>query len=278
MSATTLTSPQTGLTEDQLRYYQTFGYIVLKRLFSPEEVKTIQREVNHAMAVQYAHKPFDGKARHWTMMLEADTPFFSSLLEDPRFLSIAKQLYGHDVLGVGTDANRYVGNSGWHRDTVTILQYGVKFAFYLEPVEATTGALRVVPSSHRYPDDTEFGKLIRSFPIQDVPAQALESVPGDVVGFDIRTYHGSYGGSNDRRMCTVVYYGNPKNAAEEEFLRKQGEGNIKASFKQFGCKRQYLYPRTWMENPGKSANRQWWIDRLKQIGYFECPGVVEPAP
>ncbi|MBI2192352.1 MAG: phytanoyl-CoA dioxygenase family protein [Planctomycetes bacterium] len=275
MPDSTLKGQQVGLTDDQLRFYKTFGYVVLRGFFTPEEVQIIQREVSHAMTVQYAHKPFDGTARHWTMMLEEDTPFFASLMEDPRFLTIAKHLYGQDVLGVGTDANRYVGNTGWHRDTATVLQYGVKFAFYLDPVDALTGALRVVPSSHRYPDDEEFGKLIRGFAVQDVPAQALQSEPGDAVAFDLRTYHASFGGSRDRRMCTVVYYGNPRNAEEEESLRRQGEGNVRGSFKQFGCKRQYLYPRTWYQNPNRSPDRQWWIDRLKQIGYFDWPGVLQ---
>jgi hypothetical protein len=227
------------------------------------------------MHQQYAHRPYDGTKRHWTMMLEGDTPLFAGLMEDPRFLNPTKQMYGEDVLGVCVDANRYVGHTGWHRDTATIHQYGIKWAFYLEPVDAETGALRVVPGSHAFPDDAPFNKYMSTFEVDQVPAQALVSQPGDVVGFDLRCWHASLGGSNDRRMCTVVYYGNPKNNAEEQALVNQAKNNAKISWQQFGCKREYLYSQDWLSNKPQNPDRQHWIDRLTKLGYFAAPGLVE---
>lgn len=279
MSEMIQSMPTTGqLTLEQIDFYHAFGYVVFKQLFTPDEVAEIRKEFDHAMAMQYPHKPFDGTQRHWTMMLEGDTPFFCRLLEDPRFMNPAKQLYGEDALGVGVDANRYVGNTGWHRDTMTTLQYGVKYAFYLEPVGANNGALRVIPSSHRYPNDTTFGELMRKFSIAQVPAQVIDSQPGDVVAFDLRTWHASFGGSNDRRMCTVVYYGNPKNHAEEQALVEQGRLNPRISYKEFGCTRQYLYSRAWLDNPGRNPDRQRWIGRLNELQYFDLPGMAENGP
>lgn len=161
---------------------------------------------------------------------------------------------------------------------MTVLQYGVKFAFYLEPVGANNGALRVLPSSHRYPNDADFNALMRKFSIAQVPAQVLDSQPGDVVAFDLRTWHASFGGSNDRRMCTVVYYGNPKNEDEEKVLIEQGRMNPKFSYKGFGCKRQYLYPRAWLDNPDHNPDRQRWIDRLNELQFFDLPGTAEHGP
>src|SRR5688500_8034045 len=100
MSQTTVSSsiytpsPDGLLSDKQLAFFKAFGFIVLRQLFRPEEVKTIRREFDHAMHEQYAHRPYDGKKRHWTMMLEGDTPLFSSLMEDPRFLKPTKQMYG----------------------------------------------------------------------------------------------------------------------------------------------------------------------------------------
>jgi hypothetical protein len=270
---------ETGLelTGDQVEFFNTFGYVVLKQFFSADELATIRREFDHAMNAQYAHKPFDGTARHWTMMMEPSTPFFASLMEQSHLLSIAKRFYGEDVLGIGVDANRYVGNSNWHRDTRTVLQYGIKFAFYLEPVDADSGALRVIPGTQRLPDDEAFGVGVRKQSIEQVPAQVLASEPGDIVGFDLRLWHASYGGSDDRHMCTVVYYANPKTLEGEQVLREQAARNVEISFKKFGCKRQYMYSRAWFANPERNPDRQWWIDRLSQLGYFEPPGVVESA-
>jgi hypothetical protein len=270
-----ITAPPTsrGMSEEQLSFYRAFGYIHFKGFFTPGEAATIDREFERAMHEQYAHKPFDGSSRHWTMMLDEETPFFANMMEDPRFLATAKQMYG-EVLGVATDANRYVGNTGWHRDTATVAQYGVKFAFYLEPVDAFTGALRVIPNSHLLSDDPSFGRWMSAVPGDQVPAQILKSEPGDVVGFDLRTWHSSFGGRANRRMCTVVYYAEPRTPQEREALAAQGRNNAKISYKQFGCKRQFLYSANWMANPRKNADRQHWIDRLTEIGYF-VPDLVE---
>lgn len=208
-------------------------------------------------------------------MMDEDTPFFASLLEDARFLSVARQLYGDDVIGVGADANRYTGDTGWHRDTGSVDQFGVKFAFYLQPVGPGSGALRVIPGTHRLPDDDEFAQGVRSLEAAEVPHVSLPSKPGDVVAFDLRLWHASQGGSTDRHMCTVVYYTNPKTEAQRAALQRQGEGNVRAGLENFQPRRRYLYSRAWMSNPHGSEVRQGWIDRLREIGYFDAPGVVE---
>ena len=181
-----------ALSEEQVRFFKAFGYLVLRQVFTSEEMAAISREVEQAMAQQYAHKPFDGSKRHWTMMMDEETPLHASLLEDERFLKAARQLYGDDVLGVGTDANRYVGNTNWHPDTVSLLQYGIKFAFYLQPVGADSGALRVMPGSHRFDlNDPLWGPAVRALPLEQVPAAVLAAEPGDVIGFDLRLWHAS---------------------------------------------------------------------------------------
>ena len=263
------------LDDDQLMFFRTFGYVVLKQLFTNEELALIDREFANAMEEQYPHRPYDGTVRHWTPMMDEATPFFGSLLEDPRFMTIAMQLYGEDALGIIVDANRYTGDTRWHRDTHTVLQYGVKFAFYLDPVDGESGARRVIPSTHRLPDNTDFADRVKPLAIGEVPACALRSEPGDVVAFDLRLWHSSLGGGEDRRMCTVVYYGNPKSEAEEEALRDLGEKIPKFSLEQFDCKRRYLYSSQWLSNPGGNRDRQRWIERLREIGFLNPPGMVE---
>ncbi|MCE9613618.1 MAG: phytanoyl-CoA dioxygenase family protein [Lentisphaerae bacterium] len=273
-----MTKPGTALTTEQVSFFRTFGYLVFRNLFSTEELAVIQHEFDQALTSQYTHRPYDGSKRHWTMMMDEDTPFFASLLEDPRFLAPARQCYGPDVLGVAIDANRYTGNTGWHPDTGSLLQYGVKFAFYLQPVGTDSGALRVLPATHRlFPFSKEFSDGIGATPLRDVPCQVLESNPGDVIAFDLRLWHASHGGGRDRRMCTVVYYNNPKTPEEVEFLRQQGADNVKIGLEAFRPQRHFLYSARWIANPNRNPARQLWIDRLREVGYFDAPGVVEAA-
>ncbi len=264
-----------GLTDAQRDFYNTFGYVVLRGVFSTTELDAIREEFDFMLTDQYSHTPYDGSVRHWTPMMDEDTPFLANLMEDVRFFSVAKQLYGDDVLGVIVDGNRYTGDTHWHRDTATVHQYGVKFAFYLQPVDVGTGALRVIPGTHRLPNDDEFAQGVRSMHGESVPATALPSEPGDVVAFDIRLWHASFGSSEDRQMCTVVYYANPKNPDELEALRNQGARNVEAGIKSFKPKRRYIYSKKWASNPTDSSPRQCWIDRLTEVGYFDAPGVVQ---
>ena len=76
-------------------------------------------------------------------------------------------------------------------------------------------------------------------------------------------------------MCTVVYYANPKTEKERIALRNQGQGNVQAGLENFQPKRRFLYSKSWMANLHGNSDRQAWIDRLTEIGYYDARGVVE---
>lgn len=86
-----------------------------------------------------------------------------------------------------------------------------KMALYLDPVTATSGALRVIPGSQHYGD--HFAEALQEtlrqsqdklgIPGSAVPAISLDSNPGDVVVFNQNTKHSAWGGSNRRRMFTI---------------------------------------------------------------------------
>ena len=84
------------LTEQQYKLFQTFGFLILSKLFSQEELQTIETEFEHGLKKAYFDNPFDGTCRHWTTMMGAETPFFAHLLEDSRFCQVAEQIYGED--------------------------------------------------------------------------------------------------------------------------------------------------------------------------------------
>lgn len=269
----------TALTTEQVKFFKAFGFIVLRNFFRADEMKVIQREVAEEMAEQYASSPFDGTRRHWTVMMSEKTPYFANLLEDPRFMQPAKQMFGDDVLGIMTDSNRYVGDTPWHPDSREADFNGVKFAIYLDPVGAKTGALRVIPSSHLLSNENNkmIVDAISGRPIEDAPAHVLDSQPGDVVAFDLRLWHASCGGKTDRRMCTVIYYANPKTPAGMAELVSCAKKNVHMSHTMFMPQRKFLYPRYWLDNPQGNPNRQYWIDRQREIGCFDPEFVAERA-
>jgi hypothetical protein len=87
----------------------------------------------------------------------------------------------------------------------------IKIAFYLDKLNGNTGALRVIPGSHRIGDSfaEDLERSIRKsadlwgISGSQVPAIALDTTPGDILVFNHDLKHATYGGSQRRRMFTM---------------------------------------------------------------------------
>ena len=260
------------LTREQHRHFETFGFIVLRQFFSPREMQRAGNEFETALDALYAGDPFDGSKRHSAILTGEETPFFAGLPEDPRLYGIAEQLYG-DCFPITSDANRYVGDSRWHPDHYIDVEkdcYGIKFAYYLDPVGPESGALRVIPGSHRNPFWTAVDDAnTREADIRGVPGHVCASEPGDLVGFDVRLWHASCGGAAGRRMCTVVYYKSPQSAEEEKGMRWRAGHCVEAL-----APKPFVNPH-WASNPGNSGKRAGWLEQLERWGFMAPPGPGE---
>jgi hypothetical protein len=208
------------LTPQQLAFIDTFGYLVLPGLLRDK----IERITEEFEAVFAAHggghngKPHDGSARSCILPFIDQSEYLSALLDDPRVDGIFTSLLGDDYNFLGSDGNFYVGDTGWHSDTDWSGKMRgkpprifYKLALYLDPVGRDSGALRVIPGSHRYGDSfaEDLQQRLRTsreslgITGAEVPAIALESQPGDVVVFNQNTKHSAWGGGARRRMFTI---------------------------------------------------------------------------
>ena len=87
----------------------------------------------------------------------------------------------------------------------------IKMAFYLDPVGANSGCLRVIPGSCH--TDDHFAQLLQAADSPEpgtlgdrwraVPAIPLETQPGDLILFNHNTKHAAFGGGARRRMFTI---------------------------------------------------------------------------
>ena len=103
------------LSAAELRHYETFGFVVKRALLSADEIATIRVEHGAALESAQGHRANQNPPqRLWTRfqpLPEEVAPFTTLLIEDERFLAPAVQAMGSAV-GLGTDANRYVGGTG----------------------------------------------------------------------------------------------------------------------------------------------------------------------
>jgi ectoine hydroxylase-related dioxygenase (phytanoyl-CoA dioxygenase family) len=202
------------LSDQQRAFFQTFGFLAFPGLFADEIAAITQafEDVWQAHGSGHAGKAHDGTARSALVQFIDHDERLCALLDDPRILGIASGLLGNDFNYSGSDGNFYVGDTRWHSDGWR--SNGVrhiKMAFYLDPVGADSGCLRVIPGSCHTED--HFARLLQAEIAQSqqwwgidgrgVPAMALETQPGDLILFDHNTKHAAFGGSARRRMFTL---------------------------------------------------------------------------
>lgn len=192
------------LSKEQIDFFETFGFIKFPQLVA-DKIDWIIQE----FTLTFPEQAHDGSKR--TCIVPFIDQRMSTLLDDERILAIGKTLLGDDFNYMGSDGNYYTGNTGWHRDGYHEKYRHIKIAFYLDHLDADSGALRVIPGSHRLHD--RFGedlseKMSACEDIwgingEQVPAYALNVTPGDVLVFDHNLFHSSWKGSTERRMFTM---------------------------------------------------------------------------
>ena len=207
---------QKPLTAEQMAYFETFGFLSFPGLLADCVDKIIEEFENIWAAHGGGHhgSEHQGAARSAILPFLDESEYLSSLLDDHRIHDIAFSICGDDFNYTSSDGNLYVGDTGWHSDGYgTRPVISIKIAFYLDPVTGDTGALRVIPGSHRvgepYADALErsVGRDDSAFGMHGshVPAHAIETTPGDVLVFNHSIKHASFGGSKRRRMYTMNF-------------------------------------------------------------------------
>jgi hypothetical protein len=133
-----------------------------------------------------------------------------------RFHPLAEQLLGRACFPAAPFEILFFAAAGWHVDVGPDTP-ALKVAIYLETLDANTGALRVLPTSHLVPQ-TQLRPLQRMNPHQ-VPCHVIESAPGDLIAFHTHLWHASLNG-RDRRQWSVEYFAWPHDERERSELRQ----------------------------------------------------------
>ena len=155
-------NPPIALSSQQLNFFETFGF-----LHFPGLIADRIGEVSDAFDTLFENQngvpggPHDGTVRTCMLPFLDKCEYLSSLLDDARINGIASSILGDDYNYMGSDGNYYVGDTYWHRDGCMEREFRhLKIAFYLDPVTSRSGALRVIPGSHRI--DDRFGSALTS--------------------------------------------------------------------------------------------------------------------
>lgn len=211
------------LSDEQICFFDTFGFIKFPGLFNDridriiDEFENVwsergQRGYKGALHMQ------DRTLRSTICPFADQNEYLCTLLDDPRVVGIASALCGEDFNYLGGDGNLMSTDGNWHSDGYESDRIKmIKLGFYLDPLTHNTGALRVIPGSHRCGDkfaedvheatalDISRPKVYPKWNItpQDIPCQVIDNTPGDLIVFNVNVKHVSLGGSTRRRMFVL---------------------------------------------------------------------------
>ena len=248
------------LTSQQVSFFQTFGYVVLPRLFTQSEVSDITSDFEKVLDDDRRGEEFRGDKRQAVLAFVEKTETLRALVSDDRIFLPIQQLLGEEFVWGGSDGNLYVGDTAWHPDADDDVGLKrIKVAMYLDPVTKDSGCLRVIPGSHENPlhnrlrplrywrikqavsegrgsveDEHKFLKelgldlddddAIFGVNPEDLPSAPLESNPGDVVMFNQYCFHSAFGGRTGRRMFTMNFAQLPTTESHFDYFRNLYKG------------------------------------------------------
>jgi hypothetical protein len=200
---------QVGVDESLIARVRESGFAVLTGFFDPGPL-TI--EVDDALALAFCGLPplnvgSAGNAFRYVPMMCERTPCSLSLLD--RLSGMASDIFGRAAVPVRAKGTQYHGSTAWHRDSERNLD-SLGFVAYLEPLQRDTGALRVLPGSHRPSASNGPG----GYPIaSEIAGEPVETDAGDVIVFDEHLLHASAGGTL-RRQWRVDFFPDPQTTEE----------------------------------------------------------------
>src|SRR5262245_1385263 len=105
------------LTPEQLLHAQTFGFVLRRQYFSPEEMAKISADFDEVVLEDRQGQPFPGKTRQAVLGFAEQRPSLMRLLEEDRIYNAIEQLLGPEFVWIGSDGNLYVGDTHWHPDS-----------------------------------------------------------------------------------------------------------------------------------------------------------------
>ncbi len=202
------------LSQQQLAFFDTFGYLCLPGLMSDviDDIIDAFEQVWADRGGGHHGKPHDGERRSCIVPFIDQHERLCALLDDPRINGLLVDLLGCDYNYVGSDGNYYAGDTVWHSDGWGKTVRFVKIAFYLDPLTRYTGCLRVIPGSHNLEDrfgqtvQEQIRESVRNWGVEGedlLPGVGLETHPGDIAVFNHNLKHAAFGGSPRRRMFTI---------------------------------------------------------------------------
>ncbi len=223
------------ITEKELQFYQTNGYLLKKGLVSQEDISQIQVEIED-IHNRMAENPIEGIGISWEvydsedhpprikqlMHSELVSPTLNSLLRSAALLDVLEAMMGPDISLFHSKLLPKAGGDGtsipWHQDYAYWKNEDnkpvmINCQLAISEANLYNGCIQFVPGSHNWGlqeherKHQTFGVFLPGHYQEREDAVAVEMEPGDGVFFNALIIHGSApnNSDSDRLMNTFAY-------------------------------------------------------------------------
>lgn len=250
------------------------GYLLIKNLFSKEEIESFRNEIERQVEVDNQHNKIVSVGNTGAIYGLGDLlskPTLKNILFDNRIIEIAKKALGNENIVYFGDSSYQVGTGfrGWHRDNVdrndlngpdwkgdyTIIRMGL----YLQNHKNYSGGLKVKRGSHINKD----GKAV-----------FIDNEAGDLVIWSLKTIHSG----NAVRMKLIPNYSfHHLENYIPTFLKKIEEKKRMSLFMTFAAKSNHLdrYINDYMVKSTSAMESVKYSQRTKEDYHFVESKKVE---
>jgi hypothetical protein len=263
------------LTHQQILHFRTFGYVILRGLFTRAEAQTLRSEVAGALMDAFGvlgTEPEDlgGISGDYLPLSVDRAPFSQSLIADDRrtFQHSAELLGALTVPSIGI-ATCFTGDSGWHTRLGPPIG-GLTFWVDLEPRTAATGALRLIPGSHLPDFERQLCEYravepaTSGFEPWDWPHVVMETEPGDVIAFHGHLMNRAQGGL-PRLTWTIDYLPWPGLADRDQLALMRDLTLDDVEYEGYDRERWPVW-REWAAGAARAESRSAAVERLRLLG------------
>jgi len=210
------------LTEEQIRFFDENGYLVLRNWIPQDLLKRLQEAAEnwiekglHASEddpdfddYRFAQRPAGRVMFRVNYVHNKGQPASLELLGSPQVLAVAESLCGPNF--VPTYESMVFKQEGdgaaiqWHQDAVHPRQYRIfNYDLYLDPSRADGGALHVIPKTQLQRQD--ICALTERWGWNPPGVITVEMEPGDVLLHDVMLVHGSEEVEGKALRRTIYY-------------------------------------------------------------------------
>ena len=219
------------LTDQQIAFFNTFGYLKIPGLFRDD----VDRMLAGFEEIFANNATWDtNSALHFEQKRQIIPGFVDKseqlawMVDDPRTVGVVRSLIGDEFTYTESDGNLFYCDTSWHPDAYAapLSIYHVKLSFYLDPLHGANGAIRVMPGTNDYQsryanslrrdlrDPLAIPQIFGVGP-DEIPSWTIPSDPGDLIAWNFRTIHASFNGGERRRLFSLNFREGAPDAAAD---------------------------------------------------------------